>query len=71
MVYPLTFQQHLNLLRSLYCSGNTRLAEQLALHLSYSIHIDLMYPVFAMGIPVALVSAEKLLINTMQDIGMM
>ena len=68
--YPMSFQQLISLMISLYTAKNIRLAEQLAYHLSISLHDDLMYDYVINGIVLAHVSAKYILIQTMQQIGM-
>lgn len=68
--YPLSFNQLLSLLISLYTAKNIRLAEQLAYHLSIALHSDLVFDIVVNHITLAQISARYMLIQTMNQIGM-
>lgn len=70
IAYPLSFNQLLALMISLYTAKNIRLAEQLAYHLSLALHDDLLIDVVTNGVLLAQMSAKYMLIQTMQQIGM-
>ena len=70
IAYPLSLNQLLALMISLYTAKNIRLAEQLAYHLSLTLHDDLLIDVVTNGVLLAQISAKYMLIQTMQQIGM-